>query len=108
MPDAWSAAVAIVGTLRHHGVVSKRRTLLLLACGTSITACPSARVPADADTLSAGLRAGSHEVTLNGVRHFYRVGGNAPAGTPPVVFLHGGAGEGKARFEPVGGPALEV
>ena len=107
MPDAWSAAVAIVGTLRHHGVVSKRRNLLLLACGTSITACPSARVPADADTLSAGLRAGSHEVTLNGVRHFYRVGGNAPAGTRPVVFLHGGPGQGSEHFDALAGPYME-
>lgn len=60
-----------------------------------------------ANPTSAALAAGSHNVILNGVRFYYSVGGTAPAGTPPVVFLHGGPGQGSAHFEALAGPYME-
>jgi proline iminopeptidase len=98
--------VAIVGTLRHYEGVSKRRAFGLLA-GVSIAACAPSRAPMSASAIPDGLRDGPHEVTLNGVRHFYRVGGNAPPGIPPVVFLHGGPGQGSAHFDALAGPYME-
>jgi proline iminopeptidase len=50
---------------------------------------------------------GPHEVVLNGARHYYRIGGSAPAGTPPVVFLHGGPGQGSEHFDGLAGPFME-
>ena len=44
---------------------------------------------------------------LNGVRHYYRVAGTAPASTPPVVFLHGGPGQGSEHFDALAGPYME-
>src|SRR5919112_61870 len=76
-----------------------------------VTACAShgarrgAVVPESA--LPEGLRAGPHEVALNGVRHFYRVGGRADTTVPPVVFLHGGPGQGSEHFDALAGPAME-
>jgi proline iminopeptidase len=57
--------------------------------------------------LAPGMRAGPHEVVLNGARHYYRVAGPAAAGAPPVVFLHGGPGQGSAHFEALAGPYME-
>jgi proline iminopeptidase len=57
--------------------------------------------------LSPALRGGPHEVTLNGVRIAYRVGGTAASTVPPIVFLHGGPGQGSAHFEVLTGPAME-
>lgn len=57
--------------------------------------------------LPPGLHAGAHEVALNGVRHWFRVAGDAPADAPPVVFLHGGPGQGSAHFDALAGPHLE-
>ena len=56
---------------------------------------------------SPALRPGRHEVTLNGVRHVYHVGGSTPTDAPPVVFLHGGPGQGSAHFEALAGPYME-
>lgn len=44
---------------------------------------------------------------INGVRLWYRVAGTAPAGQPPVVFLHGGPGANSQRFASLIGPRLE-
>src|SRR6266699_6920704 len=52
------------------------------------------------------LTPGPHNVVLNGVRFFYSVGGTA-ADVPPVVFLHGGPGQGSEHFEALGGRLLE-
>jgi proline iminopeptidase len=59
------------------------------------------------DQLAPGLRSGPHEVSLNGARHHYRVAGPARAGVPPVVFLHGGPGQGSAHFDALVGPFME-
>lgn len=54
-----------------------------------------------------GLYPGTHEVVRGGVRLWYRVAGDAVANTPPVVFLHGGPGQGSAHFDALAGPWLE-
>jgi len=84
------------------------RLLVLVLIAASLTTCIRAGGGIVADhTLPAALRAGSHEVTLNGARQFYRVGGAARHGVPPVVFLHGGPGQGSQHFDALAGPYLE-
>ena len=51
------------------------------------------------------LAPGEHQAVVNGVRLWYRVAGQE-AGTP-VVFLHGGPGQGSQTFARFAGPALE-
>jgi len=77
----------------------------LAACASSRTQ-PSADV-APSTTIAPGLQPGSHDVVLRGVRFYYRVGGNAPPGTPPLVFLSGGPGQGSAHFDALAGPFME-
>jgi proline iminopeptidase len=48
-----------------------------------------------------------HHDTINGVRIWYRVAGRGDAGAPPVVFLHGGPGQGSVHFAQLAGPAME-
>ena len=54
-----------------------------------------------------GLTTGEHHVVVDGVRFWYRVAGAAPAGAPPVVYLHGGPGYNSHSFSVLAGPALE-
>ncbi|HEX8905951.1 MAG TPA: alpha/beta hydrolase [Longimicrobiaceae bacterium] len=56
---------------------------------------------------SSGLVTGEHDVVVNGVRLYYRVAGTGAAGAPPVVFLHGGPGQGSYHFAALEGPRLE-
>lgn len=51
------------------------------------------------------LALGNHDVVINGVRLWYKVAGQ-DMGTP-VVFLHGGPGEGSQTFARFAGPDLE-
>lgn len=53
----------------------------------------------------APLAPGAHEVVVNGVRLWYRVAGR-PSGVP-VVYLHGGPGQGSQSFAKFAGPELE-
>lgn len=53
----------------------------------------------------AALRAGEHNVVVNDVRLWYRVAGRSSG--VPVVFLHGGPGQGSQSFATIAGPALE-
>jgi proline iminopeptidase len=69
--------------------------------------CTVADSPMVRDALSANLRAGAHAVVINGVRLWYCVAGNTTSNAPPVVFLHGGPGEGSQSFAMLAGPALE-
>jgi proline iminopeptidase len=78
---------------------------LLVACASGRTHSSPSVVPGD--DLRPALRPGPHEVVLNGARHYYRVGGTAAAWTPPVVFLHGGPGQGSAHFDALAGPFME-
>ncbi|MEA2998340.1 MAG: proline iminopeptidase [Sphingomonadales bacterium] len=61
-------------------------------------------VPALADP-SARLSPGEHQAVVNDVRLWYRVAGRTSG--VPVVFLHGGPGEGSQTFAQFAGPALE-
>jgi proline iminopeptidase len=54
---------------------------------------------------SAPLSPGAHNQIVNGVRLWYRVAGR-DSGTP-VVFLHGGPGQGSQTFARFAGPPLE-
>ncbi len=47
------------------------------------------------------------EFVANGVRLWYRVAGTSAPGSPPVVFLHGGPGQGSQHFDALVGPYLE-
>jgi proline iminopeptidase len=78
---------------------------LLVACASRRTQPNPSVVPGA--VLAPGMRPGPHEVVLNGARHYYRIGGSAPVGTPPVVFLHGGPGQGSEHFDGLAGPFME-
>ena len=60
--------------------------------------------PAAAES-TAPLSPGAHNEVINGVRLWYRVAGRG-RGTP-VVFLHGGPGQGSQTFARFAGPPLE-
>ena len=61
--------------------------------------------PAAAQTAASPLTAGTHEDVVNGVRLWYRVAGRTDG--EPVVFLHGGPGQGSQTFARFAGPGLE-
>lgn len=64
-----------------------------------------AAAPAAAAQDRAPLAPGAHETVVNGVRLWYRVAGR-PSGVP-VVYLHGGPGQGSQSFAKFAGPELE-
>ena len=68
---------------------------LLLGCAAS---------GAGAQTTSP-LAAGAHRFRVGQLSLWYRVAGRTRG--IPIVFLHGGPGEGSQAFQAVGGPALE-
>ena len=75
----------------------------------SCTATGEASVPAQT---VPGLGAGPHTLIVGGVRLWYCVAGGSAGGAPasavpPVVFLHGGPGQGSYYFAALTGPALE-
>src|SRR5688572_2820354 len=63
-----------------------------------------AAAPAAAENRAA-LSPGVHETVVNGVRLWYRVAGRRSG--IPVVFLHGGPGQGSQGFAKFAGPELE-
>ena len=77
---------------------------LLLALTVAGCATRSAQTPGPA---AEGLATGEHQVVVNGVRLWYRVAGHDAPGTAPVVFLHGGPGQGSQSFAALAGPELE-
>ena len=80
-------------------IVAGILALLMVAVST---AASGARQWVQAPT---NLSAGEHHLTVGGVRLWYRVAGQARG--VPVVFLHGGPGQGSQLFQAVGGPELE-
>lgn len=70
----------------------------------SCTTPGAAAVP---DSAVGGLASGPHTLVANGVRLWYCAAGNARRGAAPVVFLHGGPGEGSFRFAALAGAPLE-
>ena len=89
-------------------------SVLMMAAACSLAGCHAAR-PSPAPAAGSvcrtgcprGCGRGPHEVVVNGVRLWYRVAGTAPADAPPVVFLHGGPGQGSQSFAALAGPRLE-
>jgi proline iminopeptidase len=77
----------------------------LAACASNQTQSNPQATPENRN--AAALAPGAHHVVLNGVRFYYVVGGQAPTGTPPVVFLHGGPGQGSEHFAALAGPFME-
>lgn len=62
-------------------------------------------VAAEQPPQAAPLAAGEHHLAVGSLRLWYRVAGRS-AGVP-VIFLHGGPGEGSQVFQAIGGPQLE-
>jgi proline iminopeptidase len=58
-----------------------------------------------AQPVRASLQAGDHHAVINGVRLWYRVAGRRSG--IPVVYLHGGPGQGSQSFARFAGPHLE-
>ena len=79
--------------------------MLVIGASILLAACGVRAQPGSAS--AAGARTGTHEVALNGVRHWFRVAGAAVATPEPVVFLHGGPGQGSVHFAELTGPLLE-
>lgn len=73
--------------------------MLVLALLVALTASGAAQAQ------DAPLSAGEHQTIVNDVRLWYRVAGRTE-GTP-VVFLHGGPGQGSQTFARFAGPELE-
>jgi len=94
-----------------NGVTAVNNRLALAGAFIVLGAAPLASCahgdPGIAAARSQALRPGVHQPVLDGVRFWYKVAGDAPAGTPPVVFLHGGPGGGSHTFEHFAGPELE-
>jgi proline iminopeptidase len=73
-----------------------KRLLFLLLCLLAAPAAAENR---------AALAPGAHETVVNGVRLWYRVAGRERG--VPVVYLHGGPGQGSQSFAKFAGPELE-
>ena len=84
--------------------------LIAVGSGTASHAAPPCTA-SQPDSIVAGAGTGSsdgqHFVMSNGVRLWYCVAGKGAAGSPPVVFLHGGPGQGTYHFAALAGPAAE-
>lgn len=80
------------------------RTLATALTALALSAACAASRPPDAAP-SAGSRTGT--IRVDTLQLWYRVAGRPAAGTPPVVFLHGGPGQGSEHFERLVGPQLE-
>ncbi|HEU0301003.1 MAG TPA: alpha/beta hydrolase [Longimicrobium sp.] len=89
------------------GLITAAASMLAACHGVHPSPRPAVAPSAVADSLPPGLREGAHEVVIDGVRLWYRVAGRAPADAPPVVFLHGGPGQGSQSFAALVGPSLE-
>jgi proline iminopeptidase len=83
----------------YYPIPMRPRSLLFL-----LLLCLGASSAAAAENRSA-LAPGVHETVVNGVRLWYRVGGRTRG--VPVVYLHGGPGQGSQSFAKFAGPELE-
>ena len=72
--------------------------LFLVAPAMQAHASPSSAV-------AAPLAPGAHQTVVNDVRLWYRVAGQEEG--IPVVYVHGGPGQGSQSFAAIAGPALE-
>ena len=78
---------------------------IVLAAAATVAGCWSGVRPSG--DLPHAATIGEHEAVLDGVRHWYRVAGQPVATPDPVVFLHGGPGQGSVHFAELVGPLLE-
>ncbi len=81
------------------------KKFILLAALLSLGSIDDARALGQRPQHRAALATGEHEFRAEGVRLWYRVAGRQN-GTP-LIFLHGGPGEGSQVFQAYGGPQLE-
>jgi proline iminopeptidase len=79
-----------------------RSATLLTVLLTALACLPAAR----AASTTGAMQAGEHQAVVNDVRLWYKVAGQAAAGTP-LLFLHGGPGYNSYSFEAQAGKALE-
>ncbi len=61
--------------------------------------------PARAPSALSPVSPGAHKFTVGGVQLWYRVAGRTRG--VPLIFLHGGPGQGSQAFQAIGGPELE-
>jgi proline iminopeptidase len=78
-------------------VLWRASAVLVVLCGAGCAAPEAAPAPGGA----------AHEISAGGARLWYRVAGSGRAGAPPVVFLHGGPGQGSEHFDALAGRYLE-
>jgi proline iminopeptidase len=79
-----------------------------LATGSAAAQQTPAPLPQCPPAASAdGAAPGAHEVVMQGVRLWYCVAGTGAPGTVPVVFLHGGPGQGSHHFAALAGAPME-
>jgi len=71
----------------------------------TLAVCLLFPTPAAARPTPAPISTGEHRFAVGGVHLWYRVAGKS--GGTPVIFLHGGPGEGSQTFAHYAGPALE-
>lgn len=78
---------------------------IALACWALIAAMAPPTMSAAPSAHSSALSTGEHQFRVGDVRLWYRVAGRSRG--VPLVFLHGGPGQGSQTFQAVGGPQLE-
>jgi proline iminopeptidase len=102
-PRHYLAVVPSAARAKRDRTRCRLRSLHLtgLLCLTAACAVTGRTTPPPA------VSAGVHHVELNGVRHWFRVAGEPLATPEPVVFLHGGPGQGSVHFAELVGPWLE-
>ena len=90
-------------------VTSSAACSALFTCAALVASAAVAGCAVGPPSAATGPRAstGEHYAVLNGVRHWYRVAGEAFETPEPVVFLHGGPGQGSVHFAELAGPWLE-
>jgi len=82
--------------------MSVRRTSVLAAlAGLFLLTPPAASLPPPTTRLAPG----EHQTIVNDLRLWYRVAGRSDG--VPIVFLHGGPGQGSKSFAKLVGPAVE-
>ena len=81
------------------------RLLRLVLFALLLPVSTAALSQSPAEQVRASLEIGEHHAIINGVRLWYRVAGRT-SGTP-VVYLHGGPGQGSQSFARFAGPHLE-
>ena len=93
-----AVAVAAPGTAQNAGAENP---------GAESASCADAASLTVPEVTRGGLARGPHTFIADGVRFWYCVGGREAAGRAPVVFVHGGPGQGSQHFATLTGPTLE-